>query len=180
VRSTPHPDDVRRPTLAGDIVMLRATADDDVAALVAILDTPAVAEWWRRSEWARVDERDAATFAIVTKASAGRTVVGCIQYVEQEDPDYRSAAVDIFVSAAEHGRGIGPDAMRTLIAWLIDVRGHHRLTVDPAAANAHAIHVYEKLGFRAVGVLRRYERVEDGEWRDALLMELLAEEFTRG
>jgi RimJ/RimL family protein N-acetyltransferase len=30
-----------------------------------------------------------------------------------------------------------------------------------------------------VGVLRRYERVEDGAWRDALLMELLAEEFVR-
>ena len=35
------------------------------------------------------------------------------------------------------------------------------------------------LGFRPVGVLRKYERVEDGVWRDALLMELLAEDFRR-
>ena len=69
--------------------------------------------------------------------------------------------------------------MRTLISWLFDVRRHHRLTVDPAAENARAVHVYEKLGFRRVGVLRRYERVEDGEWRDALLMELLADELAR-
>ena len=67
--------------------------------------------------------------------------------------------------------------MRTLLAWLIDVCGHHRLTVDPAAANARAIHVYEKLGFRPVGVLREYERVAGGSWRDALLMELLAADF---
>ena len=87
--------------------------------------------------------------------------------------------MDIFVGTAAQGRGVGPDAMRTLIAWLFDVRGHHRLTVDPAAENARAIHVYEKLGFRPVGVLRRYERVEDGVWRDALLMELLAEDFRR-
>ena len=33
---------------------------------------------------------------------------------------------------------------------------------------------YEKLGFRPVGVLRRYERATGGEWRDALFMELLA------
>ena len=59
------------------------------------------------------------------------------------------------------------------------MRGHHRLTVDPAVANARAVHVYEKLGFRPVGVLRRYERVDDGAWRDALLMELVAEEFVR-
>ena len=98
---------------------------------------------------------------------------------EETDPDYLSAAVDIFVSAAAHGRGVGSDAMRTLIAWLIDARGHHRLTVDPAAANARAIHVYEKLGFRPVGVLRQYERVAGGSWRDALLMELLADEFVR-
>ena len=87
--------------------------------------------------------------------------------------------MDIFVGTAAQGRGVGPDAMRTLIAWLFDVRGHHRLTVDPAAENARAVHVYEKLGFRRVGVLRRYERVEDGVWRDALLMELLADDFVR-
>jgi RimJ/RimL family protein N-acetyltransferase len=42
---------------------------------------------------------------------------------------------------------------------------------------ARAIHVYEKLGFRPVGVMRQYERVADGSWRDGLLMELIASEF---
>jgi aminoglycoside 6'-N-acetyltransferase len=85
--------------------------------------------------------------------------------------------VDIFVGTAAQGRGVGPDAMRTLIAWLFGERGHHRLTVDPAAENARAIHVYEKLGFRRVGVLRRYERVEGDMWRDAIFMELLVDDF---
>jgi aminoglycoside 6'-N-acetyltransferase len=164
-----------RTALGGALVTLRATEDGDIATLLAILDEPEVGRWWRRTEWERVDEKDAVVFSIMLH---GR-LVGCIQYAEETDPDYRSAAVDIFVSAAFHGRGVGSDAMRTLIEWLIDVRGHHRLTVDPAAANARAVHVYEKLGFRPVGVLRRYERVEDGTWRDALLMELLAEEFVR-
>ena len=79
---------------------------------------------------------------------------GCIQFSEETDPDYFSAAVDIFVGTAAQGRGVGPDAMRTLIRWLMDVRGHHRVTVDPAAENARAIHVYEKLGFGRVGVMR--------------------------
>ncbi len=163
---------------------------DDLPALLAILDEPEVARWWRRAEWERVDEEDAVTLAIELKAAGaiaaaggaavaagGGTVAGCIQYSEETDPDYFSAAVDIFVGTAAQGRGVGPDAMRTLIAWLFDERGHHRLTVDPAAENARAIHVYETLGFRPVGVLRRYERVEDGTWRDALLMELLVEDF---
>jgi aminoglycoside 6'-N-acetyltransferase len=165
------------PTLEGSVVRLRPVGTDDLPALSAILDEPDVARWWRRAEWERVDELGAVTFAIELKAAGA--VAGCIQYTEETDPDYFSAAVDIFVGTAAQGRGVGPDAMRTLIAWLFDVRGHHRLTVDPAADNARAIHVYETLGFRSVGVLRRYERGEDGVWRDALLMELLAEDFGR-
>jgi aminoglycoside 6'-N-acetyltransferase len=180
------------PTLEGSLVRLRPVVPDDLPPLLRILDEPDVARWWRRAEWERVDELGAVTFAIELKAAGavsgaggvavaagGGTVAGCIQFSEETDPDYFSASVDIFVGTAAQGRGVGPDAMRTLIQWLFDVRGHHRLTVDPAAENDRAVRVYEKLGFRPVGVLRRYERTEDGVWRDALLMELLAEDFTR-
>ena len=163
--------------LRGGSVTLRPVATEDLSALLAILEEPEVARWWRRAEWERVDELGAVTFVIEWPRRGD--VAGCIQYSEETDPDYFSAAVDIFVGTAAQGRGVGPDAMRTLVAWLFDGRGHHRLTVDPAAENARAVHVYEKLGFRPVGVLRRYERVEDGVWRDALLMELLAEDFRR-
>ena len=67
--------------------------------------------------------------------------------------------------------------MRTLAAHLIHERGHHRLTVDPAAANTVAIRVYEKVGFRPVGVLREYWRSPEGIWSDGLLMDLLAPEL---
>ena len=43
--------------------------------------------------------------------------------------------------------------------------------------NTPAVRAYEKVGFRPVGVMRRYWRSPDGEWRDALLMELLADEL---
>jgi len=171
------------PVLRGRVVTLRPVTGTDLPALLSILEEPEVARWWRRAEWERVDEKDAVTFAIVLTGDAAgpgegtRQVAGCIQYSEETDPDYFSAAVDIFVGTAAQGRGVGPDAMRTLVAWLIEARGHHRLTVDPAADNARAIHVYEKLGFRRVGVLRRYERVEDGVWRDGLLMELVADDL---
>jgi len=59
----------------------------------------------------------------------------------------------------------------------IEERGHHRLTIDPAAENAAAIRCYEKVGFRSVGVLRNYEQGPDGTWHDGLLMELLADEL---
>ena len=56
-------------------------------------------------------------------------------------------------------------------------REHHRLTIDPAADNAAAIRCYKKVGFRPVGVMRRYEQGAEGTWHDGLLMDLLAEEL---
>ena len=67
--------------------------------------------------------------------------------------------------------------MRLVIAHLIAERGHHRFTIDPALANERAIRAYEAVGFRRVGVMRRYERGLDGTWHDSLLMDLLVDEI---
>jgi aminoglycoside 6'-N-acetyltransferase len=67
--------------------------------------------------------------------------------------------------------------VRQVVRHLIDERGHHRITIDPSVGNSVAIRCYEKVGFRPVGVMRRYERhISSEEWRDGLLMELLAGE----
>jgi aminoglycoside 6'-N-acetyltransferase len=87
--------------------------------------------------------------------------------------------LDIFVATHVQGCGLGTDAVRALASYLIDERGHHRLVIDPAAQNAAAIHTYEKIGFRAVGLMREYWRSPDGSWQDGLLMDLLARELIR-
>jgi aminoglycoside 6'-N-acetyltransferase len=68
--------------------------------------------------------------------------------------------------------------VRTLARHLFEDVGHHRLVIDPAADNAAAIACYAKVGFRTVGVMRRYELGSDGTWHDGLLMELMADELT--
>jgi aminoglycoside 6'-N-acetyltransferase len=95
------------------------------------------------------------------------------------DPDYRHASIDLFLATAVHGRGYGTDALRTLARYLFEERGHHRLTIDPAAANERAIRAYRAVGFRPVGLMRDYERGPDGTWHDSLLMDLLAGEHER-
>jgi aminoglycoside 6'-N-acetyltransferase len=103
-------------------------------------------------------------------------VVGAIQYYEEDDPMYRHAGIDIFLTASCHGQGLGTEAIRLLARHLFEERGHHRLTIDPAADNAAAIRAYEKVGFRRVGIMRNYERGPDGAWHDGLLMDMLREE----
>ena len=104
-------------------------------------------------------------------------VAGIVQCYEETDPMYRHAGIDIALRERWQGRGIGPDAIRALARHLIRERGHHRLTIDPAAHNTNAIKAYERVGFKPVGVMRKYERGPDGEWHDGLLMEMLAGEL---
>jgi len=100
------------------------------------------------------------------------------QYGEEDDPDYRHASIDIFLDPAVHGQGVGRDTVETVARHLVQDRGHHRLVIDPAADNEQAIRCYQAVGFRPVGVMRRYERDADGNgWHDGLLMDLLAEEL---
>jgi aminoglycoside 6'-N-acetyltransferase len=104
-------------------------------------------------------------------------VIGAIQYGEEDDPMYRHANIDIFVTTARHRQGFGSEAIRVLARYLIAERGHHRLTIDPALDNQAAIRAYEKVGFRRVGVMRSYERGPDGTWHDGLLMEMLSDDL---
>lgn len=191
------------PTLRGPRVLLRAISREDRDRLLGILSEPEVARWWRRDEWERVVGEGSTTFAIVLRedasaagdgparggagwdgrsgadgADAPRPVIGMIQFDEETDPDYRHASVDLFLTSRVHGRGLGAEAIRVLIRYLIDQRGHHRFTIDPAVENERAIRCYANVGFRAVGVLRQYERVAPGVYRDALLMDLLVAELT--
>jgi aminoglycoside 6'-N-acetyltransferase len=104
-------------------------------------------------------------------------LIGFVQYFEEADPNYRHATIDIVLHPDWTDRGFGTEAVRTLARHLFDDLGHHRITIDPAVVNARAIASYRKVGFRDVGVMRRYERANDGQWRDSLLMDLLAEEL---
>jgi aminoglycoside 6'-N-acetyltransferase len=70
--------------------------------------------------------------------------------------------------------------VRTIVRHLIADHGHRRFEIDPAADNQPAIRCYTKVGFRPVGIRRGYERGPDDTWHDALLMDLLAEEFLDG
>jgi aminoglycoside 6'-N-acetyltransferase len=153
-------------------VELRPVEAGDVAELLRIRATPEVRRWWGDSDpgWPFDDDPETTRLAIVVD---GR-VAGLIQYAEEDDPRYRHAGIDLFLDPALHDRGLGTEAVRRVVALLRD-RGHHRITIDPAADNAAAIRCYEKAGFRPVGVMRQYERDVDGDrWHDGLLMELLA------
>jgi aminoglycoside 6'-N-acetyltransferase len=151
-------------------MILRPLAAADAAELLRILRTPEVARWWDAPDegFPLTDDPGATRLVIEVDGAVG----GMIQFSEELEPKYRHASVDLFLAPDLHGRGLGTEAVRAVVRHLIDERGHHRITIDPAAENAAAIRAYEKAGFTRVGIMRRYERdVGGGGWHDGLLME---------
>jgi aminoglycoside 6'-N-acetyltransferase len=170
---SPHPP----PELRGERVLLRPVVRADVPALRAFLDEPAVGAWWPPpppEEDFPFDEPELVVLAITVEGA----LAGLIQYLEELEPDYRHAAIDVFLGSAFHGRGLGPDAVATVVRHLILDRGHHRVTIDPTVANARAVAAYRRVGFRDVGILREHEfDRSSGTWRNGLLMDLLASDL---
>ncbi len=157
--------------------VLRPLARGDENHLLRIQNTPEVLRWWDAPEdgfpW---DEPSSTRLTIVVDGA----IAGLIQYWEEPEPRYRHAGIDLFLDPTLHGRGIGAEAVRRVALMLIEERGHHRITIDPALDNAAAVRCYEKVGFRRVGVLRRAERDVGGPgWHDVLLMELLEDDLPR-
>jgi aminoglycoside 6'-N-acetyltransferase len=168
--------------LTGRTVTLRPGRRGDAARLHEILAEPSVSQWWGDPDPARMLaarlRSDGPTVLLVVEVDG--EVAGGIQYHEEDDPQYRHAGIDIYLGSRFQGRGAGTEAVTLLAGFLFRARGHHRLTIDPAAANAQAIRCYTKAGFRPVGVLRAYGRGPDGRFHDGLLMDMLAAELLCG
>jgi aminoglycoside 6'-N-acetyltransferase len=165
--------------LAGNEVLLRRLRAEDRERMREMLDQPEVADRWlgSRALDEAVEELFEADEVVPFAITVAGAVIGYIQYGEETDRDYRSASIDVFLDRAWHGRGLGPDAVATLVRHLVRDLGHHRVTIDPAASNERAIRAYRRVGFRPVGVMRAYERGRDGTWHDGLLMDLLADDL---
>ena len=165
--------------LEGASVVLRPLTGGDAGWILPMLSEPEVEKWWGGYDLERVTgellaDEEEEWLAVELDGEP----IGIVGWWEEPDAQYRYAGIDVSLRSGWHGRRLGSDAVRTLARWLVDERGHVRVTIDPAADNDRAIRCYERVGFRRVGVMRRYEHLASGESRDGLLMDLLPEELT--
>ena len=93
------------------------------------------------------------------------------------DSVHRRAEMHLLVGRRDlHGRGVGTDATRLMLAHAFGDLNLHRVFLSVLARNAAAIRVYEKSGFVREGVAREsaYKR---GEYEDMMQMAILDREF---
>jgi aminoglycoside 6'-N-acetyltransferase len=122
----------------------------DVDLLVGWHADPGISRYWddkqftRNEMLARLGRPQVDAYII----EADDRPVGYVQaWFDRELPD--RSGLDMFLVPDARGRGLGPDAARTLATHLLNT-GQSRVTVDPYRSNQPAIRAWTRAGFRPV------------------------------
>jgi RimJ/RimL family protein N-acetyltransferase len=170
-----------KPTLTGDLVMLRPVEPQDAAGLLAVdPETERLTGSRRDGDFTlvnlegwyatRAGHDDRLDLSIIERASgewAGEVVLNELS-VQNESCGFRI----LLQGPRFYGRGLGTEATRLVIDYAFGVVGVHRIELQVYDFNPRARHVYERVGFVHEGTMREALRW-DGEWVDCHLMGLL-------
>jgi len=95
------------------------------------------------------------------------------EYEEYGYANFRGTiyGTDQFIGEPKYwGQGIGKVLMKSMINFLVTVKGAQKIILDPQSWNERAIKCYEKSGFIKVKLLPNKE-LHEGELKDCWLME---------
>lgn len=177
-----------KPTLSGELVVLRPVTVDDVPALMPMFrdaegarltgshgdeepDEARIRAWYD----SRADQDDRLDLAVVERATGN--VVGEV-VLNEWDPDNQSCGFRISLVPGTLGRGLGTEATRLIVGYGFEQPdlALHRISLEVYAFNPRARRVYEKVGFVPEGVLRD-ALLWEGERVDATVMSILRPEW---
>jgi len=138
--------------------------DDRLATLETERRTPEERRQWLKARGPR--------HPVIVAENDGRVLAwGSLNPFNPRDAYRHIADFSIYVERAERGRGVG----RVVLARLIELaREHdfHKLVLSAFPFNAAGMALYEKLGFRTVGIYEE-QGMLDGRWVDTIVMEKL-------
>lgn len=78
---------------------------------------------------------------------------------------------------SEQGKGYGEEALRGFITYLFKTYDLHRIELDTLLENKRAQSLYQKVGFKVVGIKRDVWLDPQGNYRSAVVMDLLKNDF---
>ena len=157
-------------------VVVRPAREREVDAIVELFVEVAAEGRWigtelpvdRERRRLRLREELRRQDAIVLVAEVGGRIVG---ELGMDVAGYGVADFGMLVAEGWRGRGVGTALLRAGIEWARRA-GAHKVALQVWPHNDAAIALYEKLGFRREGLLRRHYRRRNGELWDAVVMGL--------
>ena len=176
------PDPTDHEPIRGSRLRLRPITPDDLPTLMRWLSDPEVMAFYGLppadlDEARRIYLEPSGLPAWKFIIEAEDRAIGEIQYSYSYADVTWSAGIDIFIGEPEaRDRGLGTEAIRTLLQYLFETKGVSRVAIDPEPSNCRAVRAYEKAGFRLDGVIRRHMKIDD-RWADAAFMTILDDEW---
>ena len=140
--------------------------EDRVATLETDLRTPDERRQWLAARGPRHP---------VIVAEAGGEVVGwgsLNAFSPRKAYDY-VADLSVYIERGWRGKGVGSRLLTRLIELAREL-GYHKLALSAFPWNAGGTALYQKLGFRTVGIYKEQGRLA-GKWVDTIIMEKLFE-----
>jgi L-amino acid N-acyltransferase YncA len=139
--------------------------EDRLATLETELRTPDERRQWLASRSPRHP-------VIVAEApGAGPIAWGSLNVFNPREAYRHVADISVYVERAWRGKGAG----RVVLARLIELggeHGFHKLVLSAFPFNRAGVALYERLGFRTVGIYAE-QGLLDGAWVDTIIMERL-------
>ncbi len=138
--------------------------EDRVATLETELRTPA-----ERRQW--LANRSPRHPVIVAETNGEIVGWGSLNVFNPREAYRFVADFSVYIERTWRGRGVGRVLLEKLIE-LARAHGFHKMVLSAFPFNADGMALYEKLGFRTVGVYRE-QGLLDGKWVDTVVMEKL-------
>lgn len=175
--------------LRGEWITLRRFTLADIRPFVAYRSDPDVARYQSWDAPYRLDQGERLIRAMqrqhpdtpgqwfqfaVILSSTGELIGDCGTKSDAADP--RQAEIGYTIAKQRHGRGHGLDTVGTLLGYLFDGRGKHRVTASCDPRNTGSIRLLERIGMRREGHLRESIWF-NGEWADDVLFAMLDREW---
>lgn len=168
--------------LAGSNVTLTLAQESDAAELFAALNHDSV---WTHVR-GRPDSVGALTDALGAANEVGRwpwvvrqngEVVGTTSYLEVSPVDARLEIGFTLYAPAVWGTVVNPECKLLLMTWAFEVSGMGRVQLKTDIRNVRSQAAIARVGATKEGVLRRYQRRQDGSVRDTVVYSVLADEW---
>ena len=138
--------------------------EDRLATLETEQRTPEERRQWITSRSAR--------HPVIVAEDGGRILAwGSLNPFNPREAYRHVADFSIYVERGQRGRGVG----RVVLARLIELareHGYHKMVLSAFPFNAAGMALYQRLGFRTVGVYKE-QGLLDGRWVDTIVMEKL-------
>lgn len=172
--------------LGNSVISARLIEKNDKSALLKWLTDPTVLEFYEgRDKIYNENEIEKDFYAESNEVKLiielNIRLIGYIQFYKIDDEGYSEYdydnrnenvfGIDLFIGENQlWNAGYGTTILKLCLEYLFNVESADAVIIDPHCDNERATHVYEKIGFKKIKILKKQE-LHEGEMKDCWLME---------